>query len=943
LLLDRDSELAALAGEIAGVRSGGGRVIAVEGPAGIGKSSLLAAAGQVAATGGGLVLRARGGPLEQDAAWGVARELFEPLRGRSSWDELTVGAAALARRVLDREAGEPASGGDAMYAAGRGLSWLAANLAERSPVLLMIDDVHWADAPSLRWLAQLARGLDGQALGVLVAVRSGEPASEPDLLAELLAAAPGPPVRPRALGPAAAEALVRERLPSADALFAHACHAVTRGNPFLLVALLRQLVAEEIQPTDEVATRLPAFGPEQVARSVERQLSRLPDGAGRLACAVAVLGSGTPLRRAARLARLEQRDAGRLADALRAAGLLEEGAELAIAHPLVEGALYARLPRGERSLWHADAASLLARDAADAEQIALHLLRTEPGDQAETVATLCHAATRASARGAPQSAAAFLQRAVAEPPSDRRRDADIRLQLGLALAAYLAPDAPAALRAAVERADSPEQRSGIALHGARALGLAGHSHEAIELCRRALDDPGGASPTALARLEAELMVNAWLHADTQAEARQRLRQPAVQSRPLELWRVNAAMESMLDGRPADETLALLRPVLEPDLLAAETDSLAGTFAMLALIGCDEVEAVRARCNTIIDSARPRGWLIALAHGCQLRAIARIRGGEIRDAEADARLAFDYKLPVTPKSILLWPLHILIDALVELDDLPGADAVLTAAGLGEPPAGALGAPLLLQSRARLRLEQHRVRDAFADLTNAAARWRELGVRHPILASWRVEATEALSRLGEHQTAARLAAEQLELAERVNTPGARGAALRTLARTSPLTDRLELLERAADVLADSPAQLEHTRALIDLGATLRRANRRAAAREPLRHALDLARRGGMRLLARRATDELRAAGARPRRDVLTGADALTAAEHRVATLAAAGHNNREIAERLYVTQRTVETHLTHAFQKLSISRRTELGPHLNADEAPAHGRPRPALTP
>jgi DNA-binding NarL/FixJ family response regulator len=109
-------------------------------------------------------------------------------------------------------------------------------------------------------------------------------------------------------------------------------------------------------------------------------------------------------------------------------------------------------------------------------------------------------------------------------------------------------------------------------------------------------------------------------------------------------------------------------------------------------------------------------------------------------------------------------------------------------------------------------------------------------------------------------------------------------------------------------------------------LRRANRRADAREPLRRALDMARRGGMRRLAARAADELRAAGARPRRDVLSGPDALTAAEHRVATLAAAGYNNRGIAERLYVTQRTVETHLTHVFQKLSITSRNELSAHI-----------------
>ena len=131
-------------------------MIVVEGVAGIGKSSLLAAAIGSAEAQGVTVLRARAGPLEQDAAWGVARQLFAPLQRGPQWSELTVGAAGLARRVLDAEAPEPALAGDAMHAAAHGLEWLAVNLAERAPAVLVVDDVHWADAPSLRWLAQLA-------------------------------------------------------------------------------------------------------------------------------------------------------------------------------------------------------------------------------------------------------------------------------------------------------------------------------------------------------------------------------------------------------------------------------------------------------------------------------------------------------------------------------------------------------------------------------------------------------------------------------------------------------------------------------------------------------------------------------------------------------------------------------------------------------------------
>ena len=930
-LLDRDVELAELGRRLTEARAGSGRVIVVEGPAGIGKSSLLTAVGRTAQTNGATALRARCSPLEQHAAWGMARQLFEPLRTRPDWDEVTVGAAGLAERVLAPEAEQPVAAGDAMHAAVRGLVWLVSNLGERAPAVLVIDDVHWADAPSLRWLALLARSLGELRVGVVCAIRSGEPAAAPELLAELLASAPEPPVRPRALGPAATETLVRERLPAASAGFAHACHAVTGGNPFLLGALLTQLAADAVAPDDEAAARLGAFGSEQVARVIERQLARLPDGAGSLASAVAVLGPGTALRHAAGLARLELAGAARAADALRAAGLLEDGPELSLAHPLIAGTLYASLPVGERALRHADAAALLADERADPERIGLHLLHTEPAGEAATVTTLRDAAKRASARGAPQSAAAYLRRAVAEPPPGAAEDADVRLELGLALAAHMRPEAFDLLHEAVAAA-TPLQRGSIALSGARAMGLSGRFDSAAELCRQALKHAEAYPPELRERLEAELVTNACLNASTIEEGRRYIRQRRPGSSALELWRVSAAGQMTFDNHSAASTLALLRPLLKHGGLAAEPGSLLWPFTTLILIANDELGTAIAQSSALIDIARPRGWLMALTHGCMFRAMAFVRAGEIRDAEADARLAFEYKLPVSPAPAMLWCLSFLVEALVEADDLAGADEVLTTARQqAAPPDGALAAPLLLQGRARLRLAQHRPEDALADARAAAARADELGACHPVFASWRAEAAEALVTLGEITEAHRLAHEQLELSEQLGTPGARGSALRVLART--MTEPIPHLERAVELLAGSPARLEHTRALVALGAALRRANRRAEARAPLRRALEQADRGGMLLLARRAREELNAIGARPRRSALSGPGALTPAEHRVARLAAQGHGNRAIAERLYVTQRTVETHLTHAFQKLDIRSRAELAAALEPQAAPA----------
>jgi DNA-binding NarL/FixJ family response regulator len=923
LLLDRDAELGELGRRIASVRSGSGRTVVVDGPAGIGKSTLLGAAGRAARADGMMVLAARCSPLEQHAAWGTVRQLFEPLRARPEWQELTMGAAGLAERALAPDGGAPAPAGDAMHAAARGLVWMVSNLGERVPALLIVDDVNWADVPSLRWLALLAGSLEELRVGVLCAVRVGEPVEAPALLTQLLASAPEPAIRPRALGPAATETLVRQRMPAASAGFTHACHAVTGGNPFLLGALLTQLIADGVAPHDDTAARLETFGSEQVARVIELQLARLPEGAGPIARAVAVLGPATQMRHAAAVAGVTLAEAAGAADALRAAGLLEDAPGLALAHPLIAGAIYASMPPGERALHHASAAAVLARERAEPERIALHLMRSEPAGEAQTVATLRDAASRAAERGAPQTAAAYLRRALAEPPATAAEEADLQLHLALALAAFLHPDAFELLQKAVATAETPVQRGAIALAGARACGFAGYFEAAIALSRSGLE-AGVAIPRELhARLEAELIADAWLQATTMPEVRERMRCIIASPPPLPLWRINAAMQAAGDARPASEALGLLTSARAAGALADDPDSMLGTLAKFVLIVCGELDEARDRCAELIELARPRGWMIALAHGCFMRAIALVQAGEIRDAEADARLSLEIKLRHSPPAALIWSVFPLVDSLTELGQLADAEAALGSAGLlDDPPPGALGAPLLLESRARLRLAQHRHPAAHADLLAAAGRWNELGIRHPGLAAWRTSLGEVLVAQGEVDAARALAEEHVALAERVDLPGPRSAGLRALARTVERKRAIHLLEQAVDLLADSPAQLEHARALVDLGAALHRVNRRADARAPLRRALALADRGGMRLLADRARNELRAAGTRPRRSAISGIASLTPAEHRVATLAAEGHSNPQIAQQLYITRRTVETHLTHVFQKLHFSTRADL---------------------
>jgi DNA-binding NarL/FixJ family response regulator len=387
----------------------------------------------------------------------------------------------------------------------------------------------------------------------------------------------------------------------------------------------------------------------------------------------------------------------------------------------------------------------------------------------------------------------------------------------------------------------------------------------------------------------------------------------VVGRTVPIGRVNEAWIALYDGRPVDEIRALLRGAIDDE---EDGDSILRTTATIAMIACGDLDAARERCGALIHTARPRGWLIALAHGGFLRAMAEVPAGRIDEAAEDARMAYEFKKHSSPPIALIWSLLPLADVLIEQDELDEAERVLDRA---TAVPGSLTAPMLWERRGRLRLAQHRPAEAHEELIRAADEWRELGMLHPSMATWRVDDCFALAELGEMKAARQLADEHLASARSVGVKGPIGAGLRAAARVG---EPVERLTAAVRLLEGSPFTLELVRALVDLGAARRRAGQRAGAREPLTRALDLAARGGMRALADRARAELLAAGARPRRTACSGWDALTPAERRVATLAAEGCGNREIAQQLFVTRRTVETHLTHVFQKLGVTTRAEL---------------------
>ena len=938
-IVGRDQELAVLSAAVTGAAAGRGSLVLVEGAPGIGKTTLLRAACAESGAPGGRVLTARGLALEGGFSYGIVRQLIEPVRGAAGpgeWDGLLDGAAGLAARVFDgAEAGSVED--DVPHAVMHGLYWLVANLAARGPLVIAVDDAHWADAPSLGWLAHLGARIEGLPVALLLAVRN-DPA-EPAVIGELRAC---PACTSMRLGPLAAQAtaaLVRQRLGAqADDRLCQACHASTGGNPFLFEALATALQAPGEGDGDLLA-RVDRLGPEPVARTVLRRVSQLGEGADQLTRALAVLGGPAPLRHAVALAGQDASTAARLADRLRAADVLAAGSVLEFAHPIVRTAVYESIPPGERALAHAEAARMLESDGADPERLALHLLRSEPVGSARVVDLLRAAAEAASGRGAPGPAADYLRRALEEPPEPTARPA-ILLELGLALARERSPAAPATLRDAIGLAVTAPEHGTAALLAARLLGIWAYHDSAAVICCQALAGPQ-ADPEAEDGLEAELYANTWINTATLAEAKARAGHRLTAPDASSAWRVYAALSAAKAGRPAGDALALLAPVLAGDLAEIPPDSLTAVYVLFVLIWNDQLDMARSICNAVLARARSQGSASMVAHASCLSSMIMRRLGRLDDAAADARLALDFKLATSPPLAVAYAAALCIDPLTCMGHLDEAEAIAAATAERRPPPGWIHTSMFLQARGALRVAQQRPREALDDLVAAGQGWLGLDIEAPAVASWRTAAAAAYAALGCPAEAALLASEQLTLARKAGNAATLGAALCCYAATADHHDAGPTLAEAVNLLEATPARYELALALAGLGAHLRRTGRPGEARAPLRRALELAQRCGAAPLADQARQELLATGARPRRTALTGPDALTSAERRVAGLAAGGMSNRQIAQHLFITLPTVETHLRHAFHKLGITSRAGLPAQLVSQARPASLPDEPAL--
>lgn len=927
VLLEREAELAQLASLLDSALAGRGGVALVQGSPGIGKTRLVQELKASARRRGLTVIAASGGELEQAFPYGVVRQLLDPiLRAEPEPHGLFEGAARLALPALSFAPADGAAPNEAAIL--HGIYWLIAGLAARGPLLIAIDDAQWADSPSMRCAVYLARRITDLPVALLLAARRSDPAAPDPLMTEL---ADGRPVLD--LSPLS-EVAVAELIASAMGAevappFAAAVCTAAGGNPFLTAELVRAAAAEGLEPTAEAVARLGRLATAGVDRSVRRRLGRLSPTAVALARAVAVLGDEAELSHAAALAELGEGAAAGAAASLAVADILERGTPLRFAHALVRASVTGDIGEAERGVLHARAARLLDAGGAAAARVAAHIHASAPAGDPWAVEVLRRAARDALGQGAPQPAVTTLRRALEEPPGQELQG-EVLLELGLAETHADSVASVGHLAEAYAALANPEARTTAALARAQGLIVLMRAGEAVDVLMAELDLAERHDRELAFRIAAQLATATRVSMGGRAGARarvQRLAQEATGASDGERQLLAAlADEELGTGGSAAATAELATRLLGlyGGVKAWRPVGPQGS-AIVSLLVADRLDVVADVIDPAVAEAQEMGSAVGFQHGVALRGYCRWQEGALHRAEGDLRAAvetgreFGNQFPPA--------IGALVSVLAERGELTESDELLRECELTGPmPRVMLFSPVLF-SRAELRRAQGRWPEAIADAREAGARYLASGITRPV-PPWR-SLLALLLAPDAREEALVLAREEVDAAADWGTPRSIGLAGHRLGLIEGGPAGEERIRAAIATLESSPGRLELAHALVDLGAIVRLRRAATEARPSLERGMDLAHTCGATALAERARAELAATGVRPRRAARTGREALTASELRVAELAASGLTNRAIAQSLFVTQRTVETHLGHVYQKLGHSSRERLQHQLSRD--------------
>ena len=907
-LLERAGELGVARQALHEAMAGDGQAVVVVGAAGMGKSALLGAVRGEAVDAGFRVLGARGELLEHDFPWGAVRSLFAGTRRERQ------GAAALADIALSGAQEDAGS----LFAALHGLYWLAVELAQERPLALFVDDAHWVDGLSLRWLAYLAARIGDEPLLLVVAARPGPFEGDEGAWASLSSHA-----RVIELGPlseiATATLLENHFDERPDPRFAADCRQLTGGNPLLLGELARAIDARGFRPNTAGVAVLERTPRAALTPNVALRLHRLGPEALAVARALAVLAPHATPARLAHLADLDTAAATLGTERLAADGLIATEPAIDFVHPLVRTAAYEDLRPPTRGAWHANAARLLRDEHVDLDITAGHVLLADPSRDQSFVALLREAARRAIARAAPETASGYLNRALAEPPSTDDR-VQVLMELGQAELAIKPQDAVTHFQQALTARSLPDNlaaRMGLA----EALSRAARFAEAVDVLRQGLALLNGQDPELADAVFAALLNTARWDVNVRHSCRPFIE--ALQQRDREALtpelHANLAVELLAEGKDREGALRHAEAAMATADIASQHDAMYVAMVITPLGFGGEPHRGIAVTHQIIDAARAGGQRMVLAVALAGHAWLKLWIGQMQDAIVSGEEALSYADdPVSNCFAIIF----LAEAYQVRDKLDVAWALLEEHRLTGPVPELWPFPWLLTTRGWLRFLRGQAQDALQDLHAAGRLMLRYGFYCPGAIPWRARTTLISAATGQRDRAQRLANAELRAARAWGEPRAIATALTVAGTVGDGDEQLLLLEEAIALASAPDHVLPRIDALSSLGAALRRKGRRREARERLVEAQHLAAEAGALAALRTVREELLAAGGRPRRLAMRGSDALTASEMRVARLAAEGRSNPEIAQLLFVTRRTVETHLTSAYGKLGVRGRQDL---------------------
>ncbi|MHC3471415.1 ATP-binding protein [Streptomyces sp. 7R007] len=845
-LWEREEEIAAVVRAVDALRAdraSSGSLLVIRGEAGLGKTALLAETRRIAEQRGCTVWSARGGETLRSVPFNVVRQLLQPALVSLMPEEAReylgdwydIAGPALGITDPGERHADPQGVCDGLVAAVR-------RLARRDyPLVLLIDDAHWADQETLQWLAAFAERLDDLSVLVVVARRPGEVSGESARLLDEVAAAGRPFATLSALTPEATAGLTRATLGAhADAPFCREVWAVTGGNPYETVELLAKVQDSELEPTESSAADLRALNRSARGGGLVTRLEGLGIPATRFAWAAAILGTGISVDLVAKLATMSRDDAVRCAELLRSARILTTpdsagrqagGGDLEFVHPLIATAVYNSIPPAMRTAMHGIAAQIVTDSGRGCAEASRHLLKVHPDDDEELVEQLREAAREHLAVGAPDAARRCLERALLEPPTP---DVHARVLYELGCATLLT--APART---IDHLQSALAMPGLAGHvrvdAVFRLSQALLHNDQLEEAVRTVEAEAARQPEGPAKLRLQAVQYMWegIYAGeaTSPGRSERLADLAGtctgrdnSERALLMLR---GFDALLQGENAEEVVelcdrSLVNGRLAPGLGWTDTEWGIELLLMLAnsYVYSDRLDRAEALYNEGLRAYESAGWSgghLALAHAYV--GLGHRRRGRLREAEASLRESLRLAERVGRGLPLYWTATCnLVDVLLARGHVEEAWAIAEQYGFAPPYPSTIVMPDPRSVRGRLLLAVGRRAEGVNELEEAEKAAAARGHHNPVVVPWALDLARALA-TQDPARAAQLATQARRQAERFGTDTAIGEALRCAAALETGQRAVRLAAQAVAYLEASPCQYEHAAARVEYGIAAR----------------------------------------------------------------------------------------------------------------------------